>query len=293
MFRTSSIQSRLLHRYGGMLHFEKHSNNEGIFVGLSDPSVYIRRAMSKPTIWQRPDTPDPHRKKQLCERFISMKYDESSLVKYRQPDVFKNMFICPGDFHLMKNMMIVVWDLLKGSGIEDVLKSIYKNATFSSILVVRHFNRSLGCCKRLHTALHMLCIEAFSHQTSISSSITDCLNTLKSVILQIPSEYASDDIFQKWFPQLLQTVKQSHFQTYVHAWAFNFSRTNSTSRLWYFILHRILLPIPQLYMAIRRCNFDARNAASTIWKTPLSPIKSRTRATNRPRKNSGMKQKYN
>ncbi|CAF4682727.1 unnamed protein product [Rotaria socialis] len=263
MFRTSSIQSRLLHRYGGMLHFEKHSNNEGIFVGLSDPSVYIRRAMSKPTIWQRPDTPDPHRKKQLCERFISMKYDESSL------------------------------DLLKGSGIEDVLKSIYKNATFSSILVVRHFNRSLGCCKRLHTALHMLCIEAFSHQTSISSSITDCLNTLKSVILQIPSEYASDDIFQKWFPQLLQTVKQSHFQTYVHAWAFNFSRTNSTSRLWYFILHRILLPIPQLYMAIRRCNFDARNAASTIWKTPLSPIKSRTRATNRPRKNSGMKQKYN
>ncbi|CAF4394933.1 unnamed protein product [Rotaria socialis] len=205
MFRTSSIQSRLLHRYGGMLHFEKHSNNEGIFVGLSDPSVYIRRAMSKPTIWQRPDTPDPHRKKQLCERFISMKYDESSLVKYRQPDVFKNMFICPGDFHLMKNMMIVVWDLLKGSGIEDVLKSIYKNATFSSILVVRHFNRSLGCCKRLHTALHMLCIEAFSHQTSISSSITDCLNTLKSVILQIPSEYASDDIFQKWFPQLLQT----------------------------------------------------------------------------------------
>ncbi|CAM4837602.1 unnamed protein product [Rotaria magnacalcarata] len=28
IFRTSSIQCRLLHRYGGMLHFEKHSNNE-------------------------------------------------------------------------------------------------------------------------------------------------------------------------------------------------------------------------------------------------------------------------
>ena len=55
-------------------------------------------------------------------------------VKYRQPDAFKNIFIYPGDFHLMKNMMIVLWGLLKGSGIEDVLENIYKGATLSSIL---------------------------------------------------------------------------------------------------------------------------------------------------------------
>ncbi|CAF3427788.1 unnamed protein product [Rotaria socialis] len=73
------------------------------------------------------------------------------------------------------------------------------------------------------------------------------------------SENASDDISQKWFTQLLKTVEQSHFQAYAHAWAFNSSITNSTCRLWYFILHRILRPNPQLYMAIRTCNFDARN----------------------------------
>jgi hypothetical protein len=128
---------------------------------------------------------------------------------------------------------------------------------------VRHFNRSLRCCKLLYSALHMLCIEAFFDQTSISSS-ANCMNSLKSVMLQIPSEYASDDISQKWFAQLLETVEQSQFSTYFHAWAFNSSRKNSTFRLCYFILHQILRPILQLYMAIRTCNFCARNAALTI-----------------------------
>jgi hypothetical protein len=40
MFRTSSIQSRLLHRYGGMLHFEKHSNNE---VNIFDIKFFINK----------------------------------------------------------------------------------------------------------------------------------------------------------------------------------------------------------------------------------------------------------
>ncbi|CAF3938297.1 unnamed protein product [Rotaria sp. Silwood1] len=188
-------------------------------------------------------------------------YRSCMKVKYRQPDVFKNIFIYPGDFHLMKNMMVVLWNLLKGSGIEDVFENIYKDATLSSVFEVRHFNRSLRCCKLLYTALHVLCIEAFFDQTSISLSTSDCMKNLKSVMLQIPSEYAADDISQKWFAQLLQKIEQSDFSTYFYAWAFNSSKANSTFRLWYFILHRILKPILQLYMSIRTCNFEARNAA--------------------------------
>ncbi|CAF3390230.1 unnamed protein product, partial [Rotaria sp. Silwood2] len=528
MLRTSSIQSRLIHRYGDMLHFEKRSNNEGIFVGLSDPSVYIRCALSKPSIWQRADTTDPQRQEQLCERFIdlieqfrsslknnlhiikSIKYDESSLANFdsdlywaciplllknfigmltlnddkfskmkneyefydiQTKDLFNNSakwlkiasicydliytssshnitpkhyllgnelyrhgrseqllnitnrlgytssyksivrlhteaaersrkvsrpFFCTGQYsssfdhnfvvkvadnfdlnpdrlhgnnsiHILNQIIISTPEnnelpIVIAECLDDIVHRIialvsiidatpittcpsfsdkmfinqaldlpmlayclikFANDTtrvsfnylspliprlvpilsgfFATYLnfetrplhlvsfmtpitddpssesaakkcleetkqlfidsIVRHFNRSLRCCKLLYTALHVLCIEAFFDQTSISLSTSDCMKNLKSVMLQIPSEYASDDISQKWFAQLLQKIEQSDFSTYFDAWAFNSSKANSTFRLWYFILHRILKPILQLYMSIRTCNFEARNAA--------------------------------
>jgi hypothetical protein len=54
-------------------------------------------------------------------------------VKHHQPDMFKNVFVYVGDFHLMKNMMVVMWGVLQGSGIEDILENIYKGATLRSI----------------------------------------------------------------------------------------------------------------------------------------------------------------
>jgi hypothetical protein len=33
----------------------------------------------------------------------------------------------------MKNMMIVIWSILKGTGIEDVVETIYKGATLRGI----------------------------------------------------------------------------------------------------------------------------------------------------------------
>ncbi len=54
-------------------------------------------------------------------------------MKNHEPDMFKDIFIYPGDFHLIKNMMVVVWNVLDGTGIEDILESIYKGATLRSI----------------------------------------------------------------------------------------------------------------------------------------------------------------
>ena len=126
---------------------------------------------------------------------------------------------------------------------------------------VCHFNKSLGCCKLLYTALNMLCIEAFFDQTSTSLSTIYCVHILKSTMKRIASEFAAVDVSQKWFAQLLHDIQQSDFSTNFHSWIVNCSRTNSTFRFWYFVLDRLLKPILQLYISTRTCNVAARNAA--------------------------------
>ncbi|CAF3490847.1 unnamed protein product [Rotaria sordida] len=99
MFRTSSIQKRFKFKYGDKLYFYKQSNNEGVFVGLSDPCFYVRNAVSKLKVWKRTEPPGVN-KKELCEKFIevieqlrlsiknyihifrSMKNDKSSLINF-------------------------------------------------------------------------------------------------------------------------------------------------------------------------------------------------------------------
>ncbi|CAF1553809.1 unnamed protein product, partial [Didymodactylos carnosus] len=87
--------------------------------------------------------------------------DSFEEVKQTNPFDFRGITIYAGDFHVMKNYMIVVWDVLDGSGIEDILGYFYKGASLRSIFVVHHFNKSLRCCKLLYTALSMLLIQSF------------------------------------------------------------------------------------------------------------------------------------
>jgi hypothetical protein len=44
------------------------------------------------------------------------------------------MTIYVGDFHLMKNSMIVIWDVLEGSGLEEVLGLVYKGSSLRAVL---------------------------------------------------------------------------------------------------------------------------------------------------------------
>lgn len=55
-------------------------------------------------------------------------------MKRRNPDDFQQITIYAGDFHLMKNTMNVIWDVMEGSGIEDILGLLYKGASLKSIL---------------------------------------------------------------------------------------------------------------------------------------------------------------
>ncbi|CAF3933472.1 unnamed protein product [Rotaria sp. Silwood2] len=208
------------------------------------------------------------------EFFIDSKYQKEGVVvvdekiyrscmkeKYYQPDLLKNVFIYPGDFHLMKNMMVVIWSILEGSGIEQVFENIYKAAALRSIFRAHHFNKSLRSCKLLYTALYILLLEAFFDHASTSSLSINCIENLKCIINKIPSEFATDDISQKWFSQFLEIIERSNLLIHLQTWTVESSRINSTFRLWFFILDRLLEPLIKLYTSIRTCNFAARNAA--------------------------------
>ncbi|CAF1624401.1 unnamed protein product, partial [Adineta ricciae] len=182
-------------------------------------------------------------------------------VKRRNPDLFRNIFVYAGDFHLMKNMMVVIWSIRKGSGIEDVLELIYKGATLRAIFEVHYFNKSLRCCKLFYTALHILCLEAFFSTTSSTSSTASSVKKLKDIIDNIPSEFMKDSIAQEWFQRLLDNIRQTDIANALRKWTTESAAENSTFPLWFFILHHLLEPLFELYISIRSCNFSARNAA--------------------------------
>ena len=126
---------------------------------------------------------------------------------------------------------------------------------------VRHFNKSLRCCKLLYTALHMLWLEVFFDETQTTKDTIDCVNHLKSTMNKIPSEFASDDVARTWFVQLLEDIEQSNLSGHLSEWTTHSIKTNITFRLWFFVLRHLLQPLLELYISVRTCNFSARNAA--------------------------------
>ena len=102
--------------------------------------------------------------------------------------------------------MIVILQVLDGSGVEDILNVICKGATLISILKVHHFNKSLKPCKLLYTALQMLLIESYvTSNTSLTINTTSTSNSalvfneLRILFENTPNEYNIDSIKQTWF----------------------------------------------------------------------------------------------
>ena len=135
----------------------------------------------------------------------------------------------PGDFHLMKTTMIVIWQILDGSDVEDILNVIYKGATLKSILKVHHFNKCLRSCKLLYTALQMLLIESYvtSSNTSLPINTTSTSNSalvfneLRIVFENTPNEYNIDSIKQTWFKTFVTIVEQEDLVAKISIWTEN------------------------------------------------------------------------
>ena len=168
----------------------------------------------------------------------------------------------------MKNYMVVIWDVLNGSGIEDVLGCIYKAAAHRSIMSVHNFNYSLRCCKLVYTALSMLFLDSFIKTLSSSSSssspttTTDIIEKLKEMLKSIPSDYAVGNIKQQWFSTLINEIDNLKLSDVLDQWAAEQCQLNQAFKFWYFVYHELLEPLIVMYMSIRLSNFDGKSLVS-------------------------------
>lgn len=181
------------------------------------------------------------------------------------PTEYQKIFIYPGDFHFMKTTMIMIWQILDGSGYDDILSTIYKGATLRSILNVSHFNKSFRCCKLLYTALSVLLIE--SYVDSFLPTVTSALNGSSSLdefhILfeDGPNEFNVNGIKQKWFKDLVAAIEKENLLSTISNWAETVAQRSQSFKYWYFVLHNLLEPLIILYSSVRTSNFNARNAS--------------------------------
>ncbi|CAF2191690.1 unnamed protein product [Rotaria magnacalcarata] len=182
------------------------------------------------------------------------------------PNEFDGMFIYPGDFHLIKTTMIVIWQVLDGSGIEDILNFVYKGATLRSILNVYHFNKSFRCCKLLYTALQMLLLESYVKSTitlnkerTSASNISSILDQFRPLFESAPNEYSVDFHKQMGFKNLLLAIKEDDLLSKITIWAKDQSKMSSSFCFWFFLLSNLLEPLMILYSSIRTSDFNARN----------------------------------
>jgi hypothetical protein len=175
------------------------------------------------------------------------------------------VFLYAGDFHIMKKYMVVIWDVLNGSGVEDVLGCIYKAAAHRSILNVHNVNYSLRCCKLVYTALSVLFFEAFikaSTSSTPSLPTTGFVETLKGILKSIPSDYTIATMKQQWFSTMIEELDKLKLSDALDKWAVEQCRINPAFSFWFFIYRKLLELLILMYMSIRLSNFDGLSLVS-------------------------------
>jgi hypothetical protein len=120
---------------------------------------------------------------------------------------------------------------------------------------VHHFNKSLRCCKLLYTALMRLLLEAFF------AADTNHFDDIQSILQELPNEFSKCNVKQHWFSGLVDEIQRSGFSDGFRTWCVESAKKNPRFKLWSFVIFSLLEPLIELYMAIRTCNFAARNAA--------------------------------
>ncbi|CAF1570301.1 unnamed protein product [Didymodactylos carnosus] len=193
--------------------------------------------------------------KSTKEAFIDSKFQEEAVivvdekiyrncvqVKYEHATDFERILIYPGEFHLMKCYMSVIWDVLDQSGIDDRLGYVYKGAALRAILNVSHFNKSLRAVKMIHTSLTILVITEFLH-TLPTSIINDLL---EKIMCEIPVDYTENRRKQQWFENVINWLDSVKLNNLFDYWKREQCRENIKFHFWHFILYELIVVDPTI-----------------------------------------------
>ena len=169
---------------------------------------------------------------------------------------FENVFLYPGDFHMMKCSMVVIWNTLEESGIDTLIGCLYKGATLRAILSVAHFNKSLRAIKLLYTALLILLYNEYIK--TFSTTMTD---ELDEVMKLRPVDLTNVEKNREWYTLVLDYLSKSQWKMDFDAWIKENCEACVKFRFWIFVIFDLIDPLMKLYTSLRTGNFNARNAA--------------------------------
>ncbi|CAF4553069.1 unnamed protein product, partial [Rotaria sp. Silwood2] len=177
-------------------------------------------------------------------------------VKDEQSLNFDGIFLYPGDFHMMRCAMKVIWGVLEESGIDTLIGELYKGATLRAILSVAHFNKSLRAIKLLYTALLI-----YIHEEFFQTLTTDIINEFEQVMSKMPTDLANIEEKKRWYTLVLDYLSNIKLQDKFDLWIQNNCENNLKFRFWTFVLYNLITPLIKLYTSLRTHNFSARNAS--------------------------------
>jgi hypothetical protein len=132
--------------------------------------------------------------------FVYARFIVFFIIKVKDDNklLFDKILPYPGEFHIMKNYMIVVWDILEGSGIDTALGELYKGASLRSIMNCSHFNKSLRAMKLLHSTLATLLIHEF-----LNTVPDEIFNDIETIMHVLPLDISSSTCKIEWLVLLL------------------------------------------------------------------------------------------
>ncbi|CAF1557992.1 unnamed protein product, partial [Didymodactylos carnosus] len=176
-----------------------------------------------------------------------------NVVKIKDKHRFDNIYLMAGDFHALKNYMAMIWTILDGSGVHQLIGCIFQGATLRSVFNVTNFNKSLRTIKLLYTSFGICLMREYLSSNYLHISIRELLN-------KTPTTFHTDEYKQKWFHQVLSTTSQINFEKQFNEFCTRQSNKMVCFRFWYWIFRFLLEACVQLLVAVRSQNFDLRNA---------------------------------
>ena len=127
-------------------------------------------------------------------------------VLWNYPDKFKNIAIHLGDFHYMKEIFVILGQLVSGSGFEDIIlqAGLCSAGSLNGVVAGSHYNRCWTVHNNLTEALERLLFERFLSTVDNLRDLVDKISDRLDLNYQSFEEHFQDALEDEGIGELLK-----------------------------------------------------------------------------------------
>ena len=192
--------------------------------------------------------------------FVHLTLDVGAAAKSYQtiwnfPDIFANVVVHLGDFHLMQENFSIIGQLVRDSGFEDIVfqAGLCASGSLNGILSGKHYNRAWNVHEHFADALERLLLQTFIESTS--ANLPEVLVTVikadpKPTDFKALVDNAEAIVFFEKYNSFRSEIRNGKY--------------GKTSQFW--LLYLDMVERQHLHAAIKENDYDTRMLA---WKNSL------------------------